>query len=646
MQQLKTGGLKGKPRLRTWCLFWGVMGSFLTTLPAEAARLQFWRFDDNQNQLEFRTDAGVQPQAQLIANPTRLVIDLPGIVLGRPTVVQNLSGNIRAVRVAQFNSETTRIVVELAPGYTMDPDQVRFRGASTTRWFVQLPEPQVVATNSVMVTTPNSVTQPSSLPRFFPPSQSPGNGFGSTSQIPRFPSSGQTTGKQVTDLQVTPDGLFVSTPGSTPQVSLKRSRNKRRVEIDLKGVTLSPAVKQKRYTVNRFGISQLEITQQEESPPVVRLTLQVDENAPNYLASGGSLGGVAIVPQGGTSAFPNRPKATFSLVTGSSIAVAPSLAVPSNLATVQDIDLGSDQLLIRLDKTATYTVRWEGTSYRIILRSTQLSDQVRQPRLGYGSPLSQISLLQADPQTVSVLVTPASGIRILGVKRLDAQSLILQLYRPGTASPPPFNQQFPTVDTNPSPFPTTQQPLPTPSGRRVVVIDPGHGGPDPGAVGIGGIREKDIVIDVSREVARILQQQGVIVRLTRPDDRDLDLAPRVAIAEQANADVFLSIHANAISMSRPDINGVETFYAPGRPRSAVLAGLIQNTILSTFNMQNRGVKTARFYVIRNTSMPSALVEIGFVTGREDAPNLANPAWRRQMAQAISRAILQYLRSGR
>jgi N-acetylmuramoyl-L-alanine amidase len=246
-------------------------------------------------------------------------------------------------------------------------------------------------------------------------------------------------------------------------------------------------------------------------------------------------------------------------------------------------------------------------------------------------------------------------VRIIGPRPLDGQSLLVQLYRAGSPISPAFTPRNPTVTQVPVNPPTIQTPsVQTPveppptrntSGRRVVVIDPGHGGPDPGAVGIGGIQEKDLVLDMSFEVARALQQQGVIVRLTRPDDRDLDLAPRVAIAERANADVFLSIHANAVSLARPDINGVETFAAPGRPRSRRLAAMIQNSILSRFSMVDRGVKIARFYVIRNTSMPSALVETGFVTGADDARNLANPAWRREMAQAIAKAIMQYLQSG-
>ncbi|MDB9504790.1 N-acetylmuramoyl-L-alanine amidase, partial [Spirulina major CS-329] len=185
--------------------------------------------------------------------------------------------------------------------------------------------------------------------------------------------------------------------------------------------------------------------------------------------------------------------------------------------------------------------------------------------------------------------------------------------------------------------PTT--PLPRPSGRDLVAIDPGHGGRDPGAIGIGGLREKDVVLPISLEVSQILQQQGVQVLMTRSDDRFISLAGRTQMANRARADIFVSIHANAISMSRPDVNGVETFYYSSGYR---LAQSIHNSILQSIQIRNRGVKQARFYVLRTSSMPAVLVEVGFVTGREDAPRLANPQFRSQMAQAIARGILLYL----
>ncbi|MFM7087424.1 MAG: N-acetylmuramoyl-L-alanine amidase [Cyanobium sp.] len=181
-----------------------------------------------------------------------------------------------------------------------------------------------------------------------------------------------------------------------------------------------------------------------------------------------------------------------------------------------------------------------------------------------------------------------------------------------------------------------------PRGRFRVVIDPGHGGPDPGAVGIGGLRETDVVLDVSLQVAQLLEARGVSVQLTRTSEVDLDLPPRVALANNLGADVFVSLHANALSMSRPDVNGVETFYFQGGG-SRQLASLLQNRLMAVSSgSPDRGARPGRFYVIRRTTMPSALVEMGFVTGQIDAPRLADPDFRRRLAEAVSGGILDYL----
>ena len=89
----------------------------------------------------------------------------------------------------------------------------------------------------------------------------------------------------------------------------------------------------------------------------------------------------------------------------------------------------------------------------------------------------------------------------------------------------------------------------------MVVLDPGHGGPDPGAIGIGGIRETDVVLEVSKMVKNLLSEKVVKVRLTRKTEIDLDLSPRANFANNINADVFVSIHANASRGKRRDING-------------------------------------------------------------------------------------------
>jgi len=175
-----------------------------------------------------------------------------------------------------------------------------------------------------------------------------------------------------------------------------------------------------------------------------------------------------------------------------------------------------------------------------------------------------------------------------------------------------------------------------------VVIDPGHGGADPGAIGIGGIRETDVVLEVSKMVEKILSEKGVKVRLTRKNEVDLDLPPRVSFAIYTSAEIFVSIHANASRGKRRDINGLETFYYRGW-KGRLLAKRIQKQILRVSpGSPDRGVKQGRFYVIKNTRMPAVLVEIGFITGRLDARRLEKITHRKRLAYAIAKGILEYL----
>lgn len=343
------------------------LGFFLLSLPAEAAKLEYWRFNPDKNRLDLITDGAIQPKALLIPGPTRLAIDLPNTSFGRPDTTQKIGGKIIEARAAQFSPWTTRIVIETMPGYTLTLERVRVRGIAPNRWFIQLPEPQALSKERIWLTKSLKVPVP-------PPKQSP------------VPSSKQ---------------------------------------------------------------------------PVV----------------------------------------------------------------------------------------------------------TRRP-------------------STPILRNPRGGV--------------------------------------------------------VVVIDPGHGGQDPGAIGIGGLQEKQVILSIGLQVASLLEKRGIKVVLTRSDDRFVDLAPRVTLAERVNAKAFVSIHANSISLGRPDVSGLETYRARnGSASGQRLAQLIHNSILKSVNVRDRGVRSAGFYVLRNTSMPAVLVEVGFVTGREDAARLASSTGRRLLAQAIAQGILQY-----
>jgi N-acetylmuramoyl-L-alanine amidase len=180
---------------------------------------------------------------------------------------------------------------------------------------------------------------------------------------------------------------------------------------------------------------------------------------------------------------------------------------------------------------------------------------------------------------------------------------------------------------------------PIPQGSVVVVIDPGHGGRDPGAVGISGLQEKQINTAISNRVQQQLAAAGITVLMTRSSDVFVDLDARAQYANRAGASVFVSIHANAISMDRPDINGLETYYFSSGER---LARSIHASVLGNTDMRDRGVRTARFYVLRYTTMPSVLVETGFVTGAQDAARFRDPAAVNRIADGIARGILNYL----
>ncbi|MDZ8082048.1 MAG: N-acetylmuramoyl-L-alanine amidase [Nostoc sp. DcaGUA01] len=619
-----------------WLLPSAIGTILMLSSPAMAARLESWRFDANQNKLEINTVGDVQPQAQLIFNPTRLVIDLPGTTFGRPQVTQQVGNGIRYIRVGQFDTETTRIVVELTPGYTLDPNKVKFVGTTGDRWTVQLPRPEVDKAaspprNIYSVVTPDSTPQP---------------------ELSRVVTTPQAR-TQIESLQVTGDGFFVRTSGANPPIQVIRSRDRASIFIDISGASLSPRlIQQNNQPVNKHGVSRVEFTQLRTQPPGVRLTLRVNKNSPDWRATKSGADGLVVLPsrvvtlpgsnnsdnQSEPVSFPSRPQANDS---------------PATIESVQLADNGT-QLLIRADQTVSATGAWDRNSglFRVTIPNAKLAPRVIGPTFAPNSPILRVRLQSQEPNTVVVLVQPAAGVQLGQPNRISDQLLAIAIQgsrrvvtlpgRPPYTVPPlpPINRgPFPDPN-NPNPQPPRQPQRPATNGRVVVLIDPGHGGKDPGAVGLGGVREKDIILPIGKKIAQILQQNGVQVVMTRDSDYFVTLPGRVQLAERANADVFVSIHANAIGPGRSDVSGLETYYYDS---GLGLARIVHNSILQSINVRDRGVRRARFYVLRKSSMPSILVETGYLTGREDNAKLRSSAYQNQMAEAIARGILQYLK---
>ena len=218
--------------------------------------------------------------------------------------------------------------------------------------------------------------------------------------------------------------------------------------------------------------------------------------------------------------------------------------------------------------------------------------------------------------------------------------------------------------------------------RRVhtIVVDAGHGGTDPGALGVGGLREKDVNLGVARQLARKLEARGFEVVLTRDDDRALSLEERTAIAESAGGDVFISIHANASRRARArgielytldanherhslDVasreNGVPAARLDALQRALArlranelashserLASFVHENLIRGARRRDRtlpdlGLKKGPFYVLFMSSMSSVLVETGFVTNREDARLLRSPKYQALLAEQIAEGVERY-----
>lgn len=184
---------------------------------------------------------------------------------------------------------------------------------------------------------------------------------------------------------------------------------------------------------------------------------------------------------------------------------------------------------------------------------------------------------------------------------------------------------------------------------RTIVIDPGHGGTDTGAVGVGGLREKDVTLEVAAKVRDILENSGVKVVMTREDDRDVygptatdaqELQARVDYGNfTPNVDVFLSIHCNAFTSASS--NGTETYYYPKTWLDSLLAQNLQEAMIAHGDRRDRGIHEARFYVCRHSSMPAALVELAFITNYVEGNLLADEDFQDEMAQGIAEGLANY-----
>ncbi|HET6440359.1 MAG TPA: N-acetylmuramoyl-L-alanine amidase [Anaeromyxobacter sp.] len=222
----------------------------------------------------------------------------------------------------------------------------------------------------------------------------------------------------------------------------------------------------------------------------------------------------------------------------------------------------------------------------------------------------------------------------------------------------------------------------------VVVLDPGHGGDQDGALSPGGLKEKDLTLEIAQRVGAVLRKGGMRVVLTRTGDLSVPLANRAAIANAIHADLFLSIHLNSMPTAeqRQHTSGIETYFLsadatdahanavaarenadrlagedpidPADPVAAILSDLadadtlagssrlaygLHERLVAALGVEDRGVKQAPFYVLAGARMPAALLELGFISHPADAARLVTRPYQQRIAEAIGAAIQAYRR---
>lgn len=302
-------------------------------------------------------------------------------------------------------------------------------------------------------------------------------------------------------------------------------------------------------------------------------------------------------------------------------------AIEKNQAKLTDLqvdELDSQTTRVRLfaDKSFDYQIYPLENPYRLVIDTlgTQLGQLALERKFAESQNLRSVRFIptQADKQ---------SDLRVV----LDLQGEAM--YQ--------FNWQNGYLEIVLAHRRHTPDPVVVPGKMRAfVVVDPGHGGNDPGALGVQKNREKDVTLAVSNYLARYLENDSIQVVLTREEDLEVLLQPRVDVANLRNADIFVSIHCNSMPPNNGHVRGIETYYTT--PQSLELANTLHKYLVTETGAPDRRVRKRGLFVTRKAAMPSVLLEIGFLSSPEEEALLASPTYQRRVAKAIRDGIYDYL----
>ncbi|MBC7542807.1 MAG: N-acetylmuramoyl-L-alanine amidase [Candidatus Sericytochromatia bacterium] len=270
-------------------------------------------------------------------------------------------------------------------------------------------------------------------------------------------------------------------------------------------------------------------------------------------------------------------------------------------------------LIIRGDRRFTYQVE-RVDNHIVVTTNGTYAEDARQAFADGTLKGLRVGKGESGGTTVFALETPKPTAYAIGLSE-DGRTLAVTLKREAVkVTVPPAHRDTP-----------------------LIVLDPGHGGHDPGAIGPGGTQEKAVTLSVIRMLEEELHRMGWRTSLARHDDSEIDLAPRVAVANTTKADLFVSVHCN--SLDRNWIQGIETYYR--NPFSIPLAKKLHASLVGNLGSPDRGIRYANFYVIHHTTMPAVLCEIGYISHAEEEQKLSDPAYQRKVAKSLAEGLKAY-----
>jgi len=335
----------------------------------------------------------------------------------------------------------------------------------------------------------------------------------------------------------------------------------------------------------------------------------------------------------------------------------------STITTLTDLSFSENKLQIQINGTVNPNVFTMTNKDRIVidLPNTSFSPSFLQSQAVENSQngtlkvadnpdVSNIrySLFSNSPSTVRI-VLDLNIAKNYSVINVNDGRLVIDLS--GTSNTSPQTHISPTPTPTPTPIPTvtptatptvTPTPLPTAAGTKLVVIDAGHGGKDPGGISLSKYNEKDFTLSTVLKIKKLLEMEPMIkVVLTRSDDSYPTLQERAKVANDLKADLFVSIHANSIPAgSKSSPSGTETYYT--RQESLEFAKTVHKYLIPATGLSDRGVRQSSLYVTRETKMPAILLECGYLSSANDEALLYSEDFQQRVAEAVVSGIKEYL----